>query len=234
MSICGLYRTGKSYLLNLLLGRVQQGKALFKIGGTTQACTEGIWVWGAVDDNDDKTVLLFFDCEGFGSTDSDRTRDAQLMTLCMIMSSVLVLNTKGVLNENLFGSLALVCHFADHMEEKGREANRPALLWVLRDFVLELRDANGHQTTPGEYLEQALSSAPTTSDASRSAGAREVRLALQKTFPERSCATLVQPVIEEAQLQRLESVPYDQLRREFREQVEALRTQIFKTARTLR
>merc|ERR1719265_1922544 len=46
-SICGLYRTGKSYLLNLLLERVQKGLPLFQVGGTTRACTEGLWLWGA-------------------------------------------------------------------------------------------------------------------------------------------------------------------------------------------
>lgn len=61
--------------------------------------------------------LLFLDCEGFGSTDSDRTRDAKLMSLCLILSSVFLLNTKGVLNESLFNSLSLVCKMAEHIEE---------------------------------------------------------------------------------------------------------------------
>jgi hypothetical protein len=40
--VAGPYRTGKSYLLNRLLGR-QSG---FAVGGTIQACTKGIWLWG--------------------------------------------------------------------------------------------------------------------------------------------------------------------------------------------
>lgn len=231
-SVCGLYRTGKSYLLNLLLERVQKGQPLFQVGNTSNACTEGLWLWGSVDSDDDQRPLLaFIDCEGFGSTDGDKQRDAQLLTLCALLSSVLILNTKGVLNESLFNALALTCKFAEHVEERGNEASRPALLWVLRDFMLELRDANGRPTSPDEYLEQALSAAPSVGhDQERGQGAREVRQSLLKFFSHRSCVTLVQPAIEERQLQTLPSVPYTSLRGEFRAGVEALRTQLVTTA----
>jgi hypothetical protein len=183
VSLCGMYRTGKSYLLNLLLERVQRGQSLFQVGNTGNACTQGLWLWGSLDsDDDNRPLLAFLDCEGFGSTDSDKTRDAQLITLCALLSSILVLNTKGVLNESLFNALALTCKFAEHIEERGHEASRPALLWVLRDFMLELRDANGRPTSPDEYLEQALSAAPTQADQQRAQGAREVRQSLLKFF----------------------------------------------------
>lgn len=231
-SVCGLYRTGKSYLLNLLLERVQKGQPLFQVGNTSRACTEGLWLWGSVDSDDDQRPLLaFLDCEGFGSTDSDKQRDAQLLTLCSLLSSVLILNTKGVINESLFNTLALTCKFAEHIEERGNEASRPALLWVLRDFMLELRDAHGRPTSPDEYLEQALSAAPLAGHGNdRGNAAREVRQSLLKFFGHRSCVTLVQPAIEERQLQNLPSMPYSSLRGEFRAGVEALRTQLITTA----
>eukprot|EP00456_Euglypha_rotunda_P079233 TRINITY_DN7605_c0_g1_i1.p1 TRINITY_DN7605_c0_g1~~TRINITY_DN7605_c0_g1_i1.p1 ORF type:complete len:109 (-),score=14.71 TRINITY_DN7605_c0_g1_i1:10-336(-) len=40
--VAGPYRTGKSYLLNRLIGR-QSG---FSVGSTVKACTKGIWLWG--------------------------------------------------------------------------------------------------------------------------------------------------------------------------------------------
>jgi hypothetical protein len=225
-----MYRTGKSYLLNLLLDKVQRGLPMFQVGNTGNACTQGLWLWGSLDSDDDhRPLMAFLDCEGFGSTDSDKTRDAQLMTLCALLSSVLVLNTKGVLNESLFNALALTCKFAEHIEERGNEASRPTLLWVLRDFMLELRDANGRPTSPDEYLEQALASAPTTADAQRGQGAREVRQSLLKFFGQRSCVTLVQPAVEERQLQNLANLPYSSLRPEFRAGVEALKAQVMST-----
>ena len=41
ISIAGIYRSGKSYLLNRLLGR-QDG---FEIGPNISSCTKGIWIW---------------------------------------------------------------------------------------------------------------------------------------------------------------------------------------------
>jgi len=233
VSICGLYRTGKSYLLNLLLERLQRGLAPFQVGGTTRACTEGLWLWGAADSDDPKSPLLaFLDCEGFGSTDSDATRDAQLMALCALLSSVLVLNTKGALNEGIFNALSLTCHFAEHVEERGNEASRPMLLWVLRDFMLDLCDESGNRIAPDDYLEQALHAAPSAGfEQERGRAAREVRQGLLKFFSHRGCATLVRPADDESQLQNLEQLSYTTLRREFRDSVETLRAQVVSTCR---
>lgn len=232
-TVCGPYRTGKSYLLNLLLGRIQKGNSQFRVGSTSRACTEGLWMWGAGDSfGGDGSALIFMDCEGFGSTESDKTRDAKLMSLCMLLSSVFLLNTKGVLNEGLLNALSLVCHLAEHMEENGQEASKPALLWLLRDFVLQLEDDSGRPLSPDEYLERQLRQRPLAgADAERSRAAVEVREHLLRFFPQRHCATLVQPIIEESQLLRLAEVPYAELRGEFRAQFEAMQVQLLSMAR---
>ena len=41
VSVVGMYRTGKSYLLNRLMGRSDG----FPLGATVQAKTKGIWMW---------------------------------------------------------------------------------------------------------------------------------------------------------------------------------------------
>lgn len=43
IAVAGLYRTGKSYLLNRMLLNRSDG---FGVGSTIEACTKGIWVWG--------------------------------------------------------------------------------------------------------------------------------------------------------------------------------------------
>jgi len=251
-TVCGPYRTGKSFLLNLLLGRMQRGGAgagsRFRVGATTRACTEGLWMWGSGCGG-----LLFLDCEGFGSTESDRVRDAKLMSLCLLISSVFVLNTKGVLNEGLFNALSLVCCLAQHVETQGgtsgsagvggggspgggqgglEEASRPALLWFLRDFVLDLQDEDGHPLTPDQYLERALRARPTAgADAARSRAAREVRDNLLRFFPRRQCATLIQPVIDETALQQLGDASYQDLRPEFRSAFEVAQARLLALAR---
>jgi len=96
--------------------------------------------------------------------------------------------------------------------------------------MLELVDQRGAAITPDEYLEQALTAAPlAVQDESRSQAARDVRQSLLRFFSSRGCVTLVQPVIEESQLQRLHSLPYNSLRREFRAGVDALRAQLITT-----
>merc|ERR1719159_699966 len=116
------------------------------------------------------------------------------MTLCSLISSVLVLNTKGALSEGVFNALALTCRFAEHIEEKGNEINRPALLWVLRDFMLELTDLDGRAISPDSYLEQALTSTVSSDpDDDRVQGAKEVKDSLMRFFQSRMCSTLVRP-----------------------------------------
>lgn len=43
ISVAGLYRTGKSYLLNRMLLNRSNG---FGVGPTVNPCTKGLWVWG--------------------------------------------------------------------------------------------------------------------------------------------------------------------------------------------
>ncbi|CAK9016742.1 Guanylate-binding protein 4 (GTP-binding protein 3) (GBP-3) (GTP-binding protein 4) (GBP-4) (Guanine nucleotide-binding protein 4) (Guanylate-binding protein 3) [Durusdinium trenchii] len=170
------------------------------------------------------------DCEGFGSTDSDKTRDAKLMSLCMLLSSVFLLNTKGVLSEGLFNALSLVCSLATYVEQ-GQDTSKPALLWLLRDFLLELVDEKGRRMTPDEYLESSLRKTPRDAvESQRSQAAREVRETLLQSFPDRRCVTLCQPVIDEEQLRQLSEVPFEHLRPEFRRGFQDLQTQLLRLA----
>lgn len=43
ISVAGLYRTGKSYLLNRILLNRNNG---FGVGPTINPCTKGLWCWG--------------------------------------------------------------------------------------------------------------------------------------------------------------------------------------------
>lgn len=69
ISIAGAFRTGKSYIMNLLhyhnKGAGPAGIEKFDIGGTVEACTKGIWAWpipGRKCNGDIPTILL--DTEG--------------------------------------------------------------------------------------------------------------------------------------------------------------------------
>lgn len=46
ISVCGKYRTGKSYLLNkLFLEKMQKQSRGFPVGPSIQPCTKGLWLW---------------------------------------------------------------------------------------------------------------------------------------------------------------------------------------------
>ena len=62
--VMGKYRTGKSYLVNRLLGKKKTG---FQVGNTIEACTHGIWLWPEpviLEINNENVYALVLDCEG--------------------------------------------------------------------------------------------------------------------------------------------------------------------------
>lgn len=46
VAIAGLWRTGKSYLLNHFSGAAEKREGGFQVGATVNACTKGLWLWG--------------------------------------------------------------------------------------------------------------------------------------------------------------------------------------------
>ena len=91
LSICGPYRSGKSYFLSRMLGR----KETFKLGHTMEACTRGIWMASSVLECDE-FVLLLLDTEGIDAADKSNAGVANLLVLTMLLSSTFVYNSTRV------------------------------------------------------------------------------------------------------------------------------------------
>lgn len=235
VTVCGLYRSGKSFLLNLIMG-TNQGKT-FEVGNTVNACTAGIWLRHSRIEGPNDPVVLLLDCEGSGNTQSDREHDARIVALALLLCTLFVFNSKGVVNEGAIQSLSVVTSLAQmvlkqHLEEGAGgvlSAQNPALLWVLRDFALALEDADGKEITPKQYLDQALSAdvaGPRREDL------REAREKLAELFKKRDCFPLVRPVDEEDQLQRLNELPHTALRPKFLSEVDTLKSKVFSECQT--
>lgn len=127
-------RTGKSFFLNQLTRtkqRVQQlsggdGGALpaaqqqlngFRVGPTTESCTRGIWLWDPQPSirNARGEKVLFMDTEGIAATDNDESYDAKIFSLGLLLSSLFVFNTMGVIDEGAIDRLFLVSELTKHV-----------------------------------------------------------------------------------------------------------------------
>uniref|UniRef100_A0A1D1ZYE9 GB1/RHD3-type G domain-containing protein n=1 Tax=Auxenochlorella protothecoides TaxID=3075 RepID=A0A1D1ZYE9_AUXPR len=160
--VIGPYRSGKSFLLNQLMGvPCDQG---FGVGHSRHTQTKGVWMWGEpaerLDAKGDPVQLLFFDTEGFESTGKADVYDDRIFALSTVISAVLVYNLPEAIRESDLERLSFAVELAKafYADPAGREpgglASPPtalepgAMLWLIqRDFL------------QGDSLEETLAAA---------------------------------------------------------------------------
>ena len=95
VAVAGLYRTGKSYLLNLLTKKSSGGNG-FAVGSSVNACTKGIWIWSEPIYDEEKNIWVYYiDTEGLGSTSRSETHDSRIFALSILLSSFFIYNSRG-------------------------------------------------------------------------------------------------------------------------------------------
>ena len=83
------------------------------------------------------------------------------------MSSFFLYNSVGSIDENALQQLSLVINLTKHIQIKAGSIKEetdpeeyaqyfPSFMWVVRDFTLQLVDADFETITSKEYLEKAL------------------------------------------------------------------------------
>jgi hypothetical protein len=242
-AVAGVYRTGKSYILNQLAGQ-QSG---FGVGSSVQACTKGIWMWGAPLQLEATTpgapkYLLLLDTEGLASISQTEGHDAKIFCLALLLSSFFVYNSEKAINSAAIDQLSLVVQLIQkirvHAEGAAAESQGaaelaaffPKFVWLLRDFQLELKDEAGRELTPTQYLEECLRAQPGTSAAV--AEQNSTRAAITRLFPQRGCIALPHPTLGTAlppsALKKLPTL--DKLAPDFRDGVLDLKQQAAMTA----
>ena len=134
----------------------------------------------------------------------------------MLLSSVLIYNNFGVIDEQALSHLSLIIGLGQVSEtviNQEWNVERPHLLWLVRDFILKLENKNGEACTSKEYLEKVLDDQKglTSSIVQKNC----VRSMIKDMFNNRECETLVRPAKEEKDLHYLSNIPFDDLRKEF-------------------
>uniref|UniRef100_A0A8C4YFW2 GB1/RHD3-type G domain-containing protein n=1 Tax=Gopherus evgoodei TaxID=1825980 RepID=A0A8C4YFW2_9SAUR len=223
VAIVGLYRTGKSYLMNSLAGK-QRG---FSLGSTVQSHTKGIWMWCLPHPHPCRAghTLVLLDTEGLGDVEKGDTKnDVWIFALAVLLSSTLVYNSKGTIDQYAMEQLHFVSELTEHIKVKARRGDDaeedtefvrffPSFVWAVRDFTLELR-IEGQLVTEDQYLEHALALRK---------GDKKVmdynlpRQCIRSFFPTRTCFVFVQPVSRQ-EMGQLDSLPTSALDPQFLEQ----------------
>ena len=245
VAIVGKARTGKSYLMNLLLNNnnSQPGSG-FQISSRLNSCTKGIWLWNTPRDtpHTPNTKIIFIDSEGTNSTDlSTKTYDSKIFALIVLISSLFIYNTHGNIDERSIGDLALAAHISNTvatnvMEDKEMMLNQlaPKFIWVLRDFVLDKIDPEtGKEISSNEYLEICLRNKLLNKNGIGMEN-NLIRENIIKYFKERECVTLPRPVDQEEDLHKLDEIPFDKLKPNFRSEFLNLKNKVYENSKVKR
>ena len=97
----GKYRTGKSFILNLL-----SGHKAFGVGHTSNAMTQGLNILNTVTPaklpNGENISVIWVDTEGMWDTNKSETNNIRIFTLACLVGSQIILNIMNCIgSENL-------------------------------------------------------------------------------------------------------------------------------------
>lgn len=86
---------------------------------TINACTKGLWLWKKViymqnpaQPDIPPVAMIVVDTEGLGAYDEDENHDAKIFLLALLLSSLLIYNSVGTIDENALNSLSLVINLS--------------------------------------------------------------------------------------------------------------------------
>ncbi|XP_062996838.1 guanylate-binding protein 1-like [Elgaria multicarinata webbii] len=237
VAIVGLYRTGKSYLMNRLAGKNKGG---FSLGATVQANTKGIWMWCRPHPLRPDHTLVLLDTEGLGDVEkSNPENDSWIFALSVLLCSTFVYNSMGTINHYALEQLHFVTELTEHIKVKAsakKSCERedrisdafawffPTFVWVVRDFVLQLELEDGRSITEDEYLENSLQRRKDTTEKQDLP-----KKYLRQYFPVRKCFVFDCPAPRK-KLKNLEDLPESELSPEFLEQARSFCHYIFENA----
>ncbi len=180
VSIVGIYRSGKSTILNMICPSQP-----FPTSDNVKPQTLGLWMSKILYPIDKDKFILFIDSEGLGATSATESHDFNIFSLCILLCSKIIFNSKGALDTKSFHELQFAANIANLIKTNSEfKLGETSLLWVLRDFELKLK-SNKNENEPisaAEYLEEKLHEMPL-----------EFSESMKLLFQKRSCITVAPP-----------------------------------------
>ncbi|XP_055766395.1 guanylate-binding protein 1-like [Salvelinus fontinalis] len=237
VAVVGLYRTGKSYLMN----KLAQSKRGFALGATIQSKTKGIWMWCVPHPEKTDHTLVLLDTEGLGDVEKgDSKNDAWIFSLAILLSSTLVYNSRGTIDNDAVEKLQYVNELTEMIKVKSSTDNEeegegtqfaqffPNFVWTVRDFTLQL-EIDGREITPDQYLENSLQLKKGTGKKINDYNLP--RECIRNFFPSRKCFVFPSPTTPD-NMKRLDSMDEAELSESFREVADTFCRFIFQESRT--
>ncbi|OBS64828.1 hypothetical protein A6R68_06628 [Neotoma lepida] len=206
VAIVGLYRTGKSYLMNRLAGQNDD--------------TEGL---GDVEKGDPKNDSWIFAL-------------AVLLSSTFVYNSMSTINHQALeqLHASYITELTELIRAKSSPNPDGIKNSTefvsffPDFIWTVRDFILELK-FDGEDITEDRYLENALKLIPGNNP--RIQASNLPRECIRHFFPKRKCFVFDRPTNNKKLLRKIETISEDQLDPKFQEQTRAFVSYIFTDAK---
>ncbi|XP_072177130.1 uncharacterized protein [Diadema setosum] len=234
VAVVGKYHSGKSFLLNQLMGKKRS--VGFRVGPSLRPETMGVWMWGKPAQmtlgSGQDVAVIFLDTEGFAANNVSETYDAKVFAVSALLSSYLIYNSVKIIDQADLDYLELLSRrtqlFALRSQlsraKWAQDFNHdlltfPPLLWVVQDFVQSL-DADDAASHPARWLRHMMQSMAWE-------GA-DHRISLLEVFQRVDCKTLFFPATTKDLLQDLSKAKEEDLtedyRRERNELIEELKS----------
>ncbi|KFR09744.1 Interferon-induced guanylate-binding protein 1, partial [Opisthocomus hoazin] len=227
VAIAGPCRSGKSYLMNRL-ARQRKG---FSLGCSVQSHTKGVWMWCVPHPCQPGHTLVLLDTEGLGDVEKgDSKNDTWIFVLTVLLSSTLIYNSRGIIDQQAVEQLQYVLKLTEHVKLKAAPKRSedeledsekfasffPTFVWAVRDFTLQLA-LDGKEISEDQYLENTLKLKADSSPATERYN--QLRECIRQFFPERKCFVFDWPA-SQSDLVRLEDLQDNEMNPKFRQQVE--------------
>ncbi|KAK9810969.1 hypothetical protein WJX73_001870 [Symbiochloris irregularis] len=226
--VIGPYRSGKSFLLNQLLG--VGCDAGFGVGHSRSTQTRGVWLWGeplVVRQGNRDLSLVLFDTEGFESTGKADAYDDRIFALSALLSAVLIYNLPETVRESDIEKLSFAVQLADNFysHAEGVQRNAPLapanMLWLIQRDFLEGK-------TVQAMVKEALQPVPNPGRDADIEQVNRIRTSLTILAQNSTAFGLRQPHLQRTQLCQLADSDLDPV---YVQQRSELRTLVFSLAK---